>query len=66
MDRRKKFQKRVVCRRYEVSRLEDQLWALAYEQVWQLIRKAVNEGRPTTSAGSSMLSVGSAPIARRA
>ena len=35
----RKTQDRPVQRRYECHRLEEQLWSLAFQQVWPVIRK---------------------------
>jgi hypothetical protein len=37
---------RRIGRRFEGSRVEDQVWALAYEQVWPVLRAIVNKIRP--------------------
>jgi hypothetical protein len=66
MERRGKSRGRRIVRRYEASRLEDQLWALAFEQVWPLHRKAVSQSRPLSPAESCALPPTSAPIARSA
>jgi hypothetical protein len=35
-----------VSRRYEPNRLEEEIWALAYEQVWPILRKTLSPPRP--------------------
>lgn len=42
---------RRVTRCYQANRIEDQLWALAYEQIWPLLRRRLNPHRaaPTGS-----------------
>jgi hypothetical protein len=66
MERRRKFRGRRIVRRYEATRLEDQLWALAFEQVWPLLRKVVSQSRPLSPAESCAQSTTSAPIGRSA
>ena len=34
-----------ITRGHETNRLEDQVWALAYEQIWPVIRQALNSQR---------------------
>jgi hypothetical protein len=31
-----------VSRRYESNRMEDEVWAIAYEQVWPILRKRLD------------------------
>lgn len=45
MEDRRESPVRPVCRCYQCHRLEEQLWALAYEQVWPVIRRALSEPR---------------------
>jgi hypothetical protein len=65
MERRGKSRGRRIVRRHEATRLEDQLWALAFEQVWPLLRKVVVQSRPLSPAESCALTRTSATIARR-
>lgn len=50
---------RRIIRRCERHRLEEEVWALAYEQVWPLLRRALNrseterEGTAQQAAGAS-------------
>jgi hypothetical protein len=46
MEGKRKTRARRLKRCYQCSRLEDQLWAMAYEQVWPLVRRALTEGQP--------------------
>ncbi len=32
---------------YQCNRLEDQLWAMAYEQIWPVVRRRLAQGDPT-------------------
>jgi hypothetical protein len=66
MERRGKFCGRRIVRRYEATRLEEQVWALAFEQVWPLLRKAWSQSRPVSPAESRAPATTSAPIARSA
>jgi len=34
-----------VSRRYEPNRLEDAVWAIAYEQVWPILRRRIDRLR---------------------
>ena len=45
MDGVRNSKERSVKRRHETNRLEDQVWALAFEQLWPLFRKVLNENR---------------------
>lgn len=45
MEGKRNSEGRRISRCHEANRLEEQLWALAYEQVWPLIRRAVTENR---------------------
>jgi hypothetical protein len=46
---------RILQRGYEWNRLEEQLWTVAYEQIWPVIRRGRNrrqsEQRPQQQAG---------------
>jgi hypothetical protein len=66
MERRGRSRGRRIVRRYEATRLEDQLWALAFEQVWPLLRKVASQSRPLPPAESCALSPTPAPVARSA
>jgi hypothetical protein len=45
MDGPRKSRRLRITRRHETNRLEDQVWALAYEQIWPVIRQALNGKR---------------------
>jgi hypothetical protein len=64
MEERGKAPERSLQRQFECSRLEEQLWATAYEQVWPVIRKSIKRsagpGRQAEQPSSE------AYIARRA
>jgi hypothetical protein len=56
---------RSVQRRFEAHRLEDQLWALAYKQVWPLLRRSLSCARHAPQPqGQEVETIH--PIARRA
>ncbi len=55
------YRRRTLARRFESNRLEEQVWALAYEQVWPLLRKALKschtrqeESTATDAAGVAL------------
>jgi hypothetical protein len=55
---------RTLQRLFESNRLEEQLWAMAYEELWPVIRrsgKKSNESRPRGRAARTEV-----PVARRA
>lgn len=58
--------RRRIVRRFEATRLEDSVWALAYEQVWPLLRKVLRASRPSVPAEASAIAPDSASIARSA
>jgi hypothetical protein len=66
MDGKKRLLGRRIERRFEGSRLEDQVWALAYEEIWPVLRKIVNHLRPAPQNKSHKRARGAATIARRA
>jgi len=61
MERRRKSRGRMIVRRYEATRLEEEVWALAFEQVWPLLREVVSRSRPLSPADLGALSPPSAP-----
>ena len=63
MEDRRESQERTLCRCYQCHRLEEQLWALAYEQVWPVIRKALPEPRRVGGGSRDAGSFRSARIA---
>lgn len=50
MDGGQKGMRPILKRCYEGNRLEEEVWASAYEQVWPLIRRSANERRPIPQA----------------
>jgi hypothetical protein len=41
MEDKGKAPERMLQRGFECSRLEEQLWAMAYEQIWPMIRRSL-------------------------
>ena len=41
MEGKRRAPQRVLSRACEANRLEEQVWILAYEQIWPLVRQAV-------------------------
>jgi len=64
MEEKGKAPERTLQRCFECSRLEEQLWAMAYEQIWPVIRhslkRSASQGRQTPQLGTE------AHMARRA
>jgi hypothetical protein len=48
MERRRNACQRRLSREYESNRLEEQVWAMAYELLWPLLRRALS-GRGTSA-----------------
>jgi hypothetical protein len=66
MDGPRKSRPLRITRGHETNRLEDQVWALAYEQIWPVIRQALNSKRPSAEAEPEQAVGESAIAARRA
>lgn len=43
-----------LTRCYECSRLEDEVWKAAYEQIWPLVRRALSKRRAQAAQGAPM------------
>ena len=56
---------RTLCRTCEPNRLEEELWATAYEQVWPLIKKVLQYHQPAAE-DESVVELECRRIARRA
>jgi hypothetical protein len=41
MEDNRKASERTLRRRFEGNRLEEQLWSMAYEQIWPVIRRSL-------------------------
>jgi hypothetical protein len=65
MEGKRKGNRLRIRRRYEAHRLEDQLWTVAYEQLWPLLRATVRTC-PTTRRDAPQVSPAPARLARRA
>jgi hypothetical protein len=52
MEGRRDLSLRRLSHRYEPHRLEEQVWALAYEQIWPSLRRAVNSPRSASQVES--------------
>jgi hypothetical protein len=57
---------RSVTRRFEPHRLEEQVWAMAYEQVWPLLRRAWKARRRAPRTKSDQSAIEMFATARRA
>ena len=63
----RKAQDRALQRSFECHRLEEQMWSLAYQEVWPVIRqKPKAERRQTKQRSWQAIAGGFAEIARRA
>ncbi len=56
MEDKHKSGERKLQRCYQCNRFEEELWALAYEEVWPLIRKALTEQRSRANASQRRIS----------
>ena len=64
MEDNRKASERILLRRFECHRLEEQLWTTAYEQLWPVIRRSLKQSlarRPRCQSAD-----GSEHLARRA
>jgi hypothetical protein len=66
MESRKKLRQRIVTRCSQPSRIEDQLWTAAYEQIWPLVRQVLLHCREGQFQGRDRKMVTSPIVARRA
>ena len=66
MDGCRALRSRRIERRVEAARFEEELWALAYEQVWPRFREVVNHLQPSSQNKSPPRTRGTTSIARRA
>jgi hypothetical protein len=60
-----KSRERALTRRCRLSRIEDQLWAVAYEEVWSVVRRLTCR-RGAQPLRGGRLAIPSTIIARRA
>ena len=66
MDGKRKCVRRRLRRACEPNRLEEQVWTLAYEQIWPLVRKVLRNHKPAVLNEPAQQLAESAGIARRA
>jgi hypothetical protein len=67
MDGKRGKLRRSLCRACEPNRLEEEIWAKTYEQLWPLIKKALGSSHENAVEQDSVTSRGeNRPIARRA
>ena len=66
MEGKGECQHRRVRRCFEMHRLEEELWALAYEHLWPQLRRAVPKDRGVTEGSSRTPIQKTTNIARRA
>jgi hypothetical protein len=64
MEDKRECKGRRLSRRYEPNRVEEEVWALAYEQVWPMIRRVLSRKHPPEE--SEIPSTVSANVARSA
>lgn len=57
---------RRISRRCERHRLEEEVWALAYEQVWPLLRRALNRNETEPKATAQQVAGASTNLVRSA
>lgn len=50
MEGRRNACERTLSRGYESNRLEEDVWAMVYEQLWPLLRRSLNGRRPAANA----------------
>jgi hypothetical protein len=65
MDGKRNSSLQSVTRKYEPHRLEEQVWAMAYEQIWPVLRRGLKRSRTAESA-SEPRSLETFATARRA
>jgi predicted kinase len=66
MDGKRGGVRRRLCRVSEPTRLEEEVLALAYEGIWPLVRKALENGKPAVLDEVAQRLARPAGIARRA
>jgi hypothetical protein len=57
---------RRISRSCEKSRLEEEVWALAYEQVWPLLRRALKQSEAEPKADAELAASASTSLLRSA
>ena len=66
MEDKRNCKGRQISRRYEPNRVEEEVWALAYEQVWPLVRRVLSRKQLDPPDESEFPSTVSANVARSA
>jgi hypothetical protein len=66
MDGKRRGVRRSLRRACEPNRLEEQVWTLAYEQIWPLVRKVLRNDKPVVLEEPAQRLAETAGIARRA
>ena len=66
MESRGKSGQRIVLRYCRPSRMEDELWAMAYERIWPLARRVLVRRREGQSRSRGQQTATSTGVARRA
>lgn len=66
MDGSQRIKGRQVSRQWETNRLEDELWALAYERLCPLVRRALRESQAEPEVAMEQPSSQSANLIRSA
>jgi hypothetical protein len=66
MEGRRASRQRALTRCYHGNRLEDQLWATAYEQVWPVIRRALTRRNADDARSAADRADMATGVARRA
>ena len=61
--KRRKLRESCPRRKFESNRLEEAVWAMAYEEVWPIVRRAVHSGRTKSSAAEGGAAERTAPVA---
>lgn len=65
MDGKRNSSLQSVTRKYEPHRLEEQVWAMAYEQIWPVLRRGLKPSK-TAEGASEPRSLETFATARRA
>ena len=65
MEGNRKSHGRTLQRRYACTRLEEQLWTAAYEQIWPIFRRSLQRATEQAQRGTQR-SEGKTKMARRA
>jgi hypothetical protein len=66
MEVKRSCKDRAISRSFEPNRMEEELWALAYEQVWPVIRRVVRQRDLELPDNLQDASTDTLPVARSA